>query len=347
MKLQQFPNDFIFTGRGSTALYVILKSLNFSVRNILVPVNVCEIVIPVIEFAGYAPVFYDVNEVHGNAGIEHIRDKYSGNESVLLGVHNFGAPLEIDHIADWARDNNVFLIEDVCNSLGATYKDVPIGGWGDAAIYSFGYSKIIDIGVGGGLTINDPAIRNEAASLISSMEYYSEIHKHKEHSFNTQLRELRKDFRMYSPEFYVTLYREYVKFLLYKIDEPTISLIKIAMQDLGKVIELRSNNAGTYRKEIVSNKIEHISEISGQIYWRYNILTAPHLRDDLIQMLKSENIWVSTWYPPVDRLFTNSDRSDSYPGAYSFWSRVINLFVNDSVSGAGIKSIIELINQYQ
>ncbi len=72
--MQQIQNDLIFSGRGSTALYAILKSLNTEIRKILIPVNICEIVIPVVQLAGFTPIFYDVCATTGNSNLDHIKD---------------------------------------------------------------------------------------------------------------------------------------------------------------------------------------------------------------------------------------------------------------------------------
>lgn len=346
MKLKLFSNEFIFTGRGSTALYAILKSLNFSVRNILVPVNVCEIVIPVIQLAGFSPIFYDVNPDTGNSGLENIKASYTGEEAVLLAVHNFGVPLEIDLISEWAKEKEIFFIEDVCNALGSTWKNLPLGNWGDAAIYSFGYSKIVELGFGGGLTVRESGLRQKVKELISYFDLYSGLHKEADHEFQSKLRILRKDPGNQKPEIYRKLYENYGKFLIYRLDEQSVNLIKDALVDLDTILFSRHQKAMMYKKGIISSKILHIQEVPGQIFWRYNILLEPQRRDELLKLLIDNTIWASKWYPPVNQLFFEQNESGSYPGAEQFSKRVINLFVDERFSMEEVKRTISLINQF-
>jgi dTDP-4-amino-4,6-dideoxygalactose transaminase len=338
--------ELIYTGRGSSALYAILKSILVSKKNILLPVNICEIVIPLIQMAGFIPVFYDVNATTGNSGLENIKAKYTGEESVLLTVHNFGVPLEIDLISEWAKEKDIFLIEDVCNALGATFKNVPLGNWGDAAIYSFGYSKIIELGFGGGLTVRESGLRQKVKELISSFDLYSDLHKEADHEFQSKLRILRKDPGNQKPEIYRPLYEDYAKFLIYRLDNQSVNLIKDALANLDNILLLRYQKAMLYKEGISSSKISHIKVVPGQIFWRYNILVEPEWRDKLLKLLIDNTIWASKWYPPVNKLFFEESESGGFSGAEIFSKRVINLFVDERFSMTEVKRTISLINQF-
>lgn len=338
--------EMIYTGRGSSALNAILNSITVTKRKILLPVNICEIVIPVIQLAGFSPVFYDVHSDTGNSGLENIKTSYTGEEAVLLAVHNFGVPLEIDLISEWAKEKDIFLIEDVCNALGATCKNVPVGNWGDAAIYSFGYSKIVELGFGGGLRVRDSGLRQKVKELISSFALYSDLHKHADHEFQSKLRILRKDPENQKPEIYRPLYEDYAKFLIYRLDKQSVNLIKDALADLDNIILSRYQKAMMYKNGIRSSKISHIEVVPGQIFWRYNILVEPERRDELLKLLIDNNVWASKWYPSVNQLFFEENESGSYPGAELFSKRVINLFVYERFSITEVKRTISLINQF-
>lgn len=294
--------------------------------------------------AGFSPVFYDVNPDTGNSGLKNIKSRYTGEEEVLLAVHNFGVPLEIDLISEWAKENDIFLIEDVCNALGANCKNVPVGNWGDAAIYSFGYSKIVELGFGGGLTVRESGLRQKVKELISSFDLYSELHKEADQEFQSKLRILRKDPGNQMPEIYRPLYEDYAKFLIYRLDEQSVNLIKDALVDLDNILLSRYQKAMMYKNGIRSSKISHIKEVPGQIFWRYNILVESERRDELLKLLIDNTIWASKWYPPVNQLFF--EESETYVGVNLFSKRVINLFVDERFSMTEVKRTISLINQF-
>lgn len=339
--------DFVFSGRGSSALFAILKSLKVAEKKILIPVNICEIIYPVILSAGFSPVFYDVDEVNGNGRLENIKAKYSGTEMVLLATHNFGAPVDIKAISQWSKENNIFLIEDVCNALGAKYEGKMLGTWGDAAIFSFGYAKIIEYGIGGAALLKSEKIKNDVRHIINSFEYYANIHKQKDVEFQAKLRELRKDKKNFVHEIYIPLYQEYSDYLFYKITHKQEVEINGLFNSLDENLNNRKQNAQRYRNGIKSDKVRHINSIDGQIYWRYNLLVESGYRDALVADLRKNNILVSTWYPPIIQLFEKKFKMDDYRGGFSFSEKIVNLFVDNRVSQSDITKTIDIINNFK
>ncbi|MBL7996094.1 DegT/DnrJ/EryC1/StrS aminotransferase family protein [bacterium] len=342
--LSVLNESHVFTGRGSTALWSILKSLNRPNAKVLLPVNICEIVYPIVKKAGMIPKFYDVNEFDGNAKLENIQDAFTGDESVLLAVHNFGLPIDIDKISAWVVENNLFMIEDVCNSLGGKFNDKPLGLWGDAAIFSFGYAKVIEHGFGGAAFVKDKNLRKEVEHLTNSLETYSDVHRLKDSEFQKQLRDIRLNEEHQAPSTYLPLYKNYSDFLLYKIDAQAKKEILACMQTLEQNVELRAKKASMYRTKIRSNKVQHIDHKEGQIYWRYNLLVDSPERQDLIDKLRGNNLLVSTWYPPIAELFEKNVDKKKYSGSYRFRDKVVNLFVDHRVTESDISKTIDIIN---
>lgn len=338
-------DDFIFTGRGSTALWAILKGINQPGSSIIVPVNICEIIIPIILKAGMIPVFCDVDPKTGLMTIDTIKKIYTGKERLILAVHNFGVPLDIKSICKWAVKEKVFVIEDVCNSLGASYNNRALGLWGDAAIFSFGYVKIIENGVGGAAIIKDKVLRTSVCELVQSLEVYSTKHNSKNEEYQSKLREIRNHPELQNPLTYLPLYNDYANYLLYKIDQNTINSIKDRLLGLNEEIEMRNNKSLKYRSGIkTSSIIKHIPDHNGQIYWRYNILVEPKMRDVLVRYLRENKVLVSYWYPPVISLFMEEYDKLSFSGSFAFSESIINLFVDNRVNMIEIERTIELIN---
>jgi len=345
-KIQTAFDDLIFVGRGSSALWAILRGLNRLNAMILLPVNICEIIYPIIKKAGYEPVFYDVNCISGNAGLNNIKDAFTGKETVLIAVHNFGTPVEIDKIAQWSKENNIYLIEDVCNAIGATYREKPVGTFGDAAFFSFGYAKIVEYGVGGAVFVKDQELKEKVNNIISSLEVYSEYHKKRDEEYQLLLRTIRQREYGRGPSVYWPIYKQYADYLLYKLDLKTEREIRQLLVSLDSIIAERSKKALRYRNGITTNKVKHIDEVCGQIYWRYNLLAASEIRNKLICELRRNNILVSSWYPPINELFDNNIVENIYPGGREFGRNIINLFVDHRIGQTDISKTIEIINNF-
>jgi len=339
-------NRLVFTGRGSTALWAILKSLGKPGRRILIPVNICEIIVPIILQADMIPIYYDVDKNTGISNFDHIVNAKTCNVVALLAVHNFGIPLEIDKISNWARRQNIFLIEDVCNALGAKFNNVNCGLWGDASIFSFGYAKIIEYGVGGAAYVKDPVLREKIINLVSGLDIYSQEHKLNNDLFQAKLRAIRLKNQKSLPGIYVALYKKYIKHLFYKLGDQDIAGITQALLNLSESLKTRNEIAAKYRKGITTNIISQTPETAGQVYWRYNILVDAKIRNGLLKTLRKNKVLVSSWYPPVIGLFNSNYNAKGYPGAVAFSNRVINLFVDYRVSETDIIKTLNIINRY-
>jgi dTDP-4-amino-4,6-dideoxygalactose transaminase len=66
-----------------------------------------------------------------------------------LVSHLHGGLAEMQRIAAWARDRDIAVLEDACQAPGARVDGRPAGTWGDAAVLSFGGSKLLTAGRGG------------------------------------------------------------------------------------------------------------------------------------------------------------------------------------------------------
>lgn len=76
---------------------------------------------------------------------------------VISHLHGSLAPME--SICRWARDKNLFVVEDACQEPGAILTDQTgetlVGSWGDISVLSFGGSKLLSAGRGGAVLTND------------------------------------------------------------------------------------------------------------------------------------------------------------------------------------------------
>ena len=339
-------SDLLITGRGSTALWVLLQALCKHSSKVLVPANICEIIYPVIINAGFIPVFYDVKAESGIATPEIINKAYTGSEDVLIVLHQFGIPVEIDAICSWAEREDIFVIEDVCCALGATYKGIPLGTWGNAAIFSFGYSKIVEYGIGGAVYSRDRLICQKIHDQIKLLPTYSDDHKSKAIELQNRIHNLRRSTNISKFAEYNDVYNYYMVYLLFKLELEDINNINILYQDLERNLEKRSYFAKRYRTEITNNKVRHVPEINGQTYWRYNILVDSEEQELIIRGLRQRGLLCSNWYPPMNKLFEKSYDSQQFSGCESFASRIINLFVDHRVNDIEVTKMYKYLNTF-
>lgn len=111
--------------------------------------------------AGAIPIIAEVDETL-TIDVEDAKKKISKHTKAIIPVHINGFPCNMDNIIDLAKEHNLYVIEDACQSVGGSYKGKRLGTIGDAGAFSFNYFKIISCGEGGALLTNKREIFERA-----------------------------------------------------------------------------------------------------------------------------------------------------------------------------------------
>jgi dTDP-4-amino-4,6-dideoxygalactose transaminase len=337
-------NEFIYTSRASSALVQLCKAIG--TRKILIPINVCEIVFPFMRSVDINCKYYDVDPLTGNLGSNQL-DALDTDVDALLVVHNFGTPHPMVPIKEWASKHGVFVIEDVCNALGAQIEGRAVGTFGDAAIYSFGYAKILEYGTGGACTVKDPPLRDRVRERVQALPEFTMDMAIALLKLNERIHEIRLQNYADKKALLLNTYLKYVPKMQYRLPAADIASIESKLPLLDDIVAGRKAKADLYRKGIKSPFISHIPHVPGQIYWRYNVLCQAEYRDALVAFIRSRGCLASTWYPPLFEVFDLSVNSADYPGSIGFAQRVINLFVDHRLTDQEIYHCIEVINSFR
>jgi CDP-6-deoxy-D-xylo-4-hexulose-3-dehydrase len=113
---------------------------------------------PMIQF-GCIPVFIDIDIPTYNIKVELLEEALSPKTKGIMLAHTLGNPFNLDAIMAFAKKHNLWVIEDDCDSLGATYKDKKTGSFGDLATVSFYPAHHITMGEGGAVLVNNAQLK--------------------------------------------------------------------------------------------------------------------------------------------------------------------------------------------
>lgn len=328
----------LLTGRGTTALWALLRAMLPSGSRVLVPVNVCELVVVAILEAGMIPQYVDIDPIQGDFTTDELDQAYRDGCKGLIAVHGFGAPLPMPRIESWARRNDVVVIEDCCNALGATLDGRLVGTWGAASICSFGHGKTVDVGFGGMAASGDPSLITECARMIDSLPAWSrEIADH-DRSYQSLLHTIRRDHRLQDPSLYQAIYRCYRPALLASAPPEWAATVARALQRLPEILEVRAERAKRYRYSLAHERVTHRRATPGESCWRYTFHLPAEIRDQVVQHVRAHDLPISTWYPAVDRLFHKRPAGRTMAGGDQFEQTVVNLFVEPSVENETVEA---------
>ena len=95
------------------------------------------------------PVFVDVDLATANVDIARLEEAVGPKTRAIMLAHTLGNPFNLKAVAEIAEKHNLYLIEDCCDALGATYDGRSVGTFGDFATLSFYPAHHITMGEGG------------------------------------------------------------------------------------------------------------------------------------------------------------------------------------------------------
>lgn len=125
---------------------------------VIVPAQTHTATAHAVELTGAKPIFVDCNLDDGNINIMNIEKKINKKTKAICIVHFLGFPVEMDKLKRLTRKHNIYLLEDCALSLGAKFKNIHTGLWGDAGVFSFYPTKQITSGEGGMIITNNKKI---------------------------------------------------------------------------------------------------------------------------------------------------------------------------------------------
>ena len=225
-----------------------------------------------IAFTGASPVMIDVDPATYNMDPRKIERAITPRTKVLLPVHLYGQPAEMDEIAGIARKHGLVLIEDACQAHGARYHDHPVGAIGAAGCFSFYPAKNLGaFGDGGIVVTNDPNL----ADRLRMLRNYGQRKKyhHVELAYNRRL------------------------------DTLQAAILRVKLRHLDAWNAQRREAAGWYDQILAGTRDVVLPAVTSDRTHVYHLYVIQHpRRDDLLNHLHDRGISAGLHYPiPVHR----------------------------------------------
>jgi len=151
------------TSSGTAALSTALASLGIGAGD--------EVILPAFTFVasfesvlgvGAVPILVDVDETL-TLNPAAVKAAITPKTKCILPVHMCGSMADMDALKDICKEHHLFLLEDACQSIGATYKGKAVGTIGDAGTFSFDFVKTITCAEGGVVMTNQEEIYTKCA----------------------------------------------------------------------------------------------------------------------------------------------------------------------------------------
>ena len=238
----------VFVNSGASANYImtsIMKEKKGVGEVIVSPLGWVSDVSPLVNL-GFTPVFVDVSLNNMSITLENIKEAVTDKTVGICLVHVLGFSAITDEIVKFAKDNDLFLIEDCCESHGATHRDnlgftSKVGTFGDISNFSFYFGHHITT-IEGGMICTDNVELYNYAKLFRSHGMTRELSSFQQEKYKVKYPELNPLFtfavpgyNMRNQEFNAVLGIEQLKRLDFNVDK-------------------RSENFGVWLDNLDSNK---------------------------------------------------------------------------------------------
>ena len=200
VKVKEFENAWsewlgvnysVFVNSGASANYImtsIMKETHGLGEVIVSPLGWVSDVSPLVNL-GFTPVFVDIDKKNMSITLENIKKAVTDRTVGVCLVHVLGFNAITDELVDFCKENDLFLMEDCCESHGATHNGKKVGTFGDVSNFSFYFGHHITT-IEGGVVCTDNEIIYDYARLFRSHGMTREASPTVQKSFETTFPDL-------------------------------------------------------------------------------------------------------------------------------------------------------------
>lgn len=331
-RLKNFENNFssyigsshaIGVANGLDALRLILKAyIEMGIMavgdEIIVPSNTYIASILAISDNGLIPVLVEPDINSYNIDVSKIEEKISSKTKAILIVHLYGRIIFSDQLQQIAKENNLKIIEDNAQAIGAEWNGKKSGNLGDAAGFSFYPGKNLGaLGDAGAITTND----DQLATTIRALANYGSNQK------------------------YVNIY----KGLNSRLDEIQAAILDVKLKYINSENQKRIDIAKRYISEIKNPKIilPELPENENEHVWHLFVIRTEN-RDELQNYLTEKNIQTLIHYPipPHQQNAYKEWNNMSFPISEKIHNEVLSLPISPILEDEEIQTIIKALNNF-
>lgn len=278
-------------------------------------------------YCGAKPVFVDIDPRTYNIDSDLIDRCITKKTKVIIPVHTFGQPAEMDEIIRIAEEHDLRVIEDAACALGAKYKGKYAGTLADVGCFSFHARKCITTGEGGMAVTNDKNLADNMRDLsVFGM---------------TSAWDREKSDKFIVPEFTRLGYN-------YKMSDITAAVGVAQLKKLNKVIKRKREIAKYWDEKLqeiefieppyVSKNVEHV-------YQGYVALVDKRLnRNKIIEELMKKGVQtnIGTYASHTHSVYNSRDKC---PNSLEIFNRALALPLYYTLNEGDIDRVTSLIKK--
>lgn len=349
---------------GRSSLYAILKTLGIGDGDeVIVQAFTCVAVPNSVLWTGAKPIYADIDQ---SLTIDPVsfEERITPKTKAIVVQHTFAIPADMERITKIAKAKNIFVIEDCAHGIGATIRNKKLGTFGIASFFSFGRDKAFSSVFGGMVVTNDKEMGQKLRNFQKTLKYPNFFW-----TFQQLFHPIAFSFIL--PLYSISIGKALLVVLqkLHLLSFPVSSTEKSGkskpnfIRKLPNALaslalnQLRSIEEFNAKREVISG--QYVQELLDTQYVLPSKKIIPYLRfpiftekrDELLFLLKKQNIYLGKWYADVidpkgvdfAKVFYHRG---SCPNAELASQQILNLPTYPNMTLSDAKNIIQLLKSY-
>lgn len=313
---------------GTDALQVAMMALDLKPGDEVITTSFTFVAtVEVISLLGLTPVLVDVDPLTFNIDPRALRKAITPKTKAVVPVHLFGQCADMEPILEIAREENIFIIEDTAQAIGATYKfsdgtRKKAGTMGQIGCTSFFPSKNLGCyGDGGAIFTDDDTLAQRMRVIVNhgmEVRYY-----HDSIGVNSRL------------------------------DSIQAAILRIKLRHLDQYAEARQAAADYYDYAFANNPRLLTPKRAGNsthVFHQYTLITRDTDRFGLQEYLQSKDIPAMVYYPVpmhMQKAYTDPRyREGDFPVTEALSKSVISLPMHTELDDEQLKHITQSVLEY-
>lgn len=254
-------------GSGGSALELGMRALDIGPGDeVITPANSFIASSSSISFIGATPVLVDCREDTFNIDVEMVEKAITKRTKAIMPVHLFGQVADMDAVLKVAKKYKLYVVEDACQTHGASFKNKMAGSFGDVAAFSFYPGKNLGAYGDGGMVVTS---NKKIAEVIKMLRNYGQKEKYKHLSLGWNSR----------------------------LDNLQAAILRVKLRKLTTWNAKRLKNARLYNK-----LLKNLPVITPEIFPNYNhifhlYVIRTKFRSELAKYLAAKGISTQMHYP--------------------------------------------------
>jgi dTDP-4-amino-4,6-dideoxygalactose transaminase len=328
-RLAQFEQEFaayceskfcIGISSGTAALHLALEAMEVGPGDEVITVSNTYVATAfAASYAGATPVFVDVDPRTYNMTAALVERAITPRTKVILPVHLYGQPVDIDPLMELARARNLKVLEDASHAHGGRYKGRRVGSLGHMAAFSFYPSKNMGAyGDGGAITTSDPELDQKVRMLRYVGQRVKFVHE-------------------------VIGFQD-------RLDEIQAAVLSVKLKRLDDWNDRRRKLAALYDELLKGTPLQlpFVADYAHHVYYSYApIVPSERERLELMSYLADRGVGTFAMYPtlvPLQGAYTGLGYSEAdFPVSAPYARRVLNLPIFETLREDEVRRVCEAV----